>query len=210
MQLEGKKIAFLGDSITEGHGLESTEGAYWNLLKKREGLSEIYVDGIGGTRFTKQWMPSENPRHDNEFVSRVKNIPQDADVIVVFGGTNDFGHGDGLLGNRGDKSPHTFYGACDLLIRRLMEHCPGAELVFMTPVHRLVEEQNGRRLQDYVQALRQVAEYYGVPVVDLYATSGIQPKVPVNQERYCPDGLHPNEAGHERIYRRLKGVLESL
>ena len=111
MKLEGKKAAFLGDSITEGHGLESTEGAYWNLLKKREGLSEIYVDGIGGTRFTKQWMPSENPRHDNEFVSRVKNIPQDADVIVVFGGTNDFGHGDGLLGNRGDKSPHTCYGA---------------------------------------------------------------------------------------------------
>ena len=36
MILEGKKAAFLGDSITEGHGLESTEGAYWNLLKKRE------------------------------------------------------------------------------------------------------------------------------------------------------------------------------
>ena len=49
MILEGKKAAFLGDSITEGHGLKGTEGAYWNLLKEREHLAEIYVDGIGGT-----------------------------------------------------------------------------------------------------------------------------------------------------------------
>ena len=49
MELKGKRIAFLGDSITEGHGLVNTEGAYWNLLKEREGLAEIYVDGIGGT-----------------------------------------------------------------------------------------------------------------------------------------------------------------
>lgn len=210
MELNGKKIAFLGDSITEGHGLASTEGAYWNLLKEREGVAEIYVDGIGGSRISRQWTPSEKPRHDMDFLSRAENIPDDADVIVVFGGTNDFGHGDAPLGVRGERSPYTFYGACDLLIRKLMNRCPGAELVFMTPLHRLVEEQNGRRLEDYVRALRQVAEYYGVPVVDLYATSGIQPKLAVNKETYCPDGLHPNEAGHERIYKRLKGVLGSL
>ena len=37
MKLEGKKIAFLGDSITEGHGLESTEGPT-GIFEKREGL----------------------------------------------------------------------------------------------------------------------------------------------------------------------------
>ncbi len=210
MILEGKKAAFLGDSITEGHGLKGTEGAYWNLLKEREHLAEIYVDGIGGTRFTKQWTPSENPRHDMDFVPRVDRIPGDADVIVVFGGTNDFGHGDAPLGNRGDKSPYTFYGACDLLIRRLLMHCPKAEIVFMTPLHRLVDEQNGRKLIDYIEAIRQVTEYYCIPLVDLYATSGIQPKLAIMQELYCPDGLHPNEAGHEKIYKRLKGVLETL
>ena len=131
-------------------------------------------------------------------------------MIVVFGGTNDFGHGDAPLGNRGDKSPYTFYGACDLLIRRLLMHCPKAEIVFMTPLHRLVEEQNGRKLIDYIEAIRQVTEYYGIPLVDLYATSGIQPKLAIMQELYCPDGLHPNEAGHEKIYKRLKGVLETL
>lgn len=210
MKLSGLKIAFLGDSITEGAGLESTEGAYWNLLKEREGLAEIYVDGISGSRISRQWTPSEKPRYDLDFVSRVKDIPEDMDVVVVFGGTNDFGHGDAPLGSRGERSPYTFYGACDLLIRRLMERFPKSDLVFMTPVHRLVEEQNGRMLKDYVEALRQVTEYYGIPVVDLYATSGIQPKLAVNKDTYCPDGLHPNEAGHERIYRRLKGLLETL
>ena len=120
MELKGKRIAFLGDSITEGHGLVNTEGAYWNLLKEREGLAEIYVDGIGGTRISRQWTPSEKPRHDLDFVSRVKDIPEGMDVIVVFGGTNDFGHGDAPLGVRGERSPYTFYGACDLLIRSLM------------------------------------------------------------------------------------------
>ncbi len=210
MELKGKRIAFLGDSITEGHGLVNTEGAYWNLLKEREGLAEIYVDGIGGTRISRQWTPSEKPRHDLDFVSRVKDIPEGMDVIVVFGGTNDFGHGDAPLGVRGERSPYTFYGACDLLIRSLMGRFPGTELVFMTPLHRLVEEQNGRRLEDYVKALRQVTEYYGVPVVNLYGESGIQPKLLTNKETYCPDGLHPNEAGHERIYRRLRGVLWRL
>lgn len=210
MELKGKRTAFLGDSITEGHGLMSIEGAYWNLLKKRDGLAEIYVDGIGGSRISRQRTPSENSSYDLDFVSRVKNIPEGMDVIVVFGGTNDFGHGDAPLGVRGESSPYTFYGACDLLIRQLMERFPLTDLVFMTPLHRLVEEQNGRRLEDYVNALRQVTQYYGVPVVDLYGESGIQPRLAVNKETYCPDGLHPNEAGHERIYRRLRGVLTRL
>ena len=60
-------------------------------------------------------------------------------------------------------------------------------------------------LKDYVEALRQVTEYYGIPVVDLYATSGIQPKLAVNKDTYCPDGLHPNEAE-----RQLRSRQHSL
>lgn len=65
----------------------------------------------------------------------------EADVIVVFGGTNDFGHGDAPLGTMSDRTPYTFYGACHVLIRKLLERYPEAELVFMTPLHRYVEER---------------------------------------------------------------------
>jgi len=55
-----------------------------------------------------------------------------------------------------------------------------------------------------------VAAWYAIPVLDLCATSGIQPRVPIIQETYCPDGLHPNDAGHQKIAERLYNFLLSL
>lgn len=209
MKLEGIKANFIGDSITEGHGIMDVKDSYWNVLKRECNLAEVRGYGIGGTRIAIQHYP-ENPKYDQDFISRVEGMDADADLVVVFGGTNDFGHGDAPLGQMNDRSPYTFYGACHKLIQKLMERYPEAQLVFMTPLHRLIEERGERRLKDYVDAIRRVTEYYGIPVVDLYATCQIQPQVEDNKNRFCPDGLHPNEAGHQRIYRRLRGVLESL
>ena len=58
--------------------------------------------------------------------------------------------------------------------------------------------------------IRRIAEYYAIPVLDLYAQSGIQPEVPIIKEWYCPDGLHPNDDGHRLIAEKLKGFLEML
>ncbi len=209
MKLEGLKVNFLGDSITEGHGVQDIKDTYWNVMKRECGLAEARGYGIGGTRIAVQHYP-ENPKWDQDFVSRVDGMDPDADVVVVFGGTNDFGHGDAPLGQMSDRTPYTFYGACHKLIQKLMKRYPDAEIVFMTPVHRCDEVRADRSLKDFVNAIRQVTEYYGIPVVDLYANSGIQPEIETNKERYCPDGLHPNEAGHRKIFCRLKGVLETL
>ena len=62
----------------------------------------------------------------------------------------------------------------------------------------------------YVNAIRQVAEHYGLPVVDLFRDCKIQPQVEALKERYAPDGLHPNDAGHELICQCLLNVLERL
>ena len=55
-----------------------------------------------------------------------------------------------------------------------------------------------------------MAELYALPVLDLYATSGIQPKNPVCRERLCPDGLHPSDEGHALIARRIGQFLQTL
>ena len=65
-------------------------------------------------------------------------------------------------------------------------------------------------LADYVEAIRQVAAYYSIPVLDLWRGSGLQPNVPVLKERYMPDGLHPSNAGHARIAGKLQSFLETL
>ena len=65
-------------------------------------------------------------------------------------------------------------------------------------------------LKTYVAIMREVAEYYALPVLDLFAGSGLQPKVPVIRERYMPDGLHLNDAGHRVLARKLIRFLEAL
>lgn len=57
---------------------------------------------------------------------------------------------------------------------------------------------------------KETARYYSLPVLDLYAVSGIQPEVNIIREMYMPDGLHPNDAGAEIIAKRLMGFLKSL
>ena len=37
MELKGKKINFLGDSITEGVGASAPDKVYWRLIAEREG-----------------------------------------------------------------------------------------------------------------------------------------------------------------------------
>lgn len=221
MKLEGLKINFLGDSITEGHGTSNIENTYWNVLKRKEGLCEARGYGIGGTRIAKKRTPSENPRWDLDFIGRYPEMDDDADVVVVFGGTNDFGHGDAELGEMSDRTPYTFYGACHTLFEGLLNKYPGSTIVIMTPLHREFEDdiRGGHNKKDgeglgtlltYVNIIKEVAAYYSLPLLDLWSVSGIQPNVRAIRERYCPDGLHPNDAGHEIIASRLAGFLKTL
>ena len=218
MELKGLKINFLGDSITEGHGTTGVEKTYWSLLGKRTG-AVVRGYGIGGTRFAKQKNPSANPRHDLDFVMRAKEMDDDADVVVVFGGTNDFGHGDAPIGCFEDREYTTFYGACHTLFTDLINKYPNAVIVIMTPLHRHNEDNlkgDGFKAEDvaplstYVKIIKEVAEYYSLAVLDMWSISGIQPRVPIIKEKYCPDGLHPNDAGHEIIADRVIGFLKSL
>lgn len=218
MDLKGKKIAFLGDSITEGCGVADLENVFWKRLEKTTG-AECYGYGIGGTRIAVQHQPSQTQRHDQDFNSRIDRMIPDADVVVVFGGTNDYGHGDAPFGTDADRTSETFCGACNTLMQNLIERYPEAQIVFMTPLHRSSENDLGwneigirreKPLEAYVDAIIKIGGYYGIPVLDLYRVSGLQPAVPVLKQKYMPDGLHPNDAGHKRLADKLEGFLKTL
>lgn len=217
MKLEGKKINFLGDSITEGMGVEDPANFYVNRIAARYGaVCRNY--GISGTRIARQKTPSEEPRHDLYFGSRVDEMDPDADIIFVFGGTNDFGHGDAPLGTMEDRTLDTFYGALHLLYQQLMTKYPGKVIVIATPLHRTCEDclRGSRKTEDvavlktYVEIIREVAEEYSLPVLDLFRVSGLQPKVQAHLEKFVPDGLHPNDAGHEILADRIGAFLERI
>lgn len=218
MELKGTKINFLGDSITEGHGTTAPENTFCMLIEREyEAICQNY--GIGGTRIARQHTPSVEAKWDRDFCSRVAEMDADADIVVVFGGTNDFGHGDAPLGTMSDRTPDTFYGALHTLYTELLEKFPDSPIVVITPLHRLNEDnprgdgnkpQNVGTLKTYVEIIREVAEYYSLPLLDLYKESGLQPKIPIIQHRYMPDGLHPNDEGHKILARKIAKFLESL
>lgn len=217
MELKNKKILFLGDSITEGVGASSTEKCYVSVFGKLSG-AEVKNYGIGGTRIAKQSKISLSEESDRDFMSRVDEMDSEADVVVVFGGTNDFGHGDSTIGDFSSRDECTFYGALHILCTSLINKYPKADIIFMTPLHRVSEDdevneiglEHEALLSGYVDIIKEVAGYYGLPVLDLFNTSGIQPKVDIIREIYMPDGLHPSDAGAEKIAKRLYNFLLSL
>lgn len=217
MELKGLKINFLGDSITEGHGTSGVDKRFTNLIADRYGvIANNY--GIGGTRIAIQKVPSNPPRHDLYFIGRVDEMEADCDVVIVFGGTNDYGHGDAPFGSFTDRTEETFCGAVHVLCEKLINRYPESKIIFITPIHRADEEgtkiEHGgvirNNLKRYVDAIKEITEYYSIPVLDLYATYGIQPRVPVMREKYVPDGLHPNDAGHVILAEKIVAFLKTM
>lgn len=216
MELQGKKVNFLGDSITEGVGVSEGKYRYVDQFAAKSGAT-VRNYGISGTRIARKHRKSEPASFDLCFLDRVAEMDADADIVVVFGGTNDFGHGDAPLGTPDDTDEYTFYGACKSLIERLYARFPDAEIVIMTPLHRTSEAKTVNEiglpcepLSAFVAAEKEIAARYSVPVLDLWSVAGIQPCLPGNAAHYTADGLHPNDRGAERIADRLIGFLRTL
>jgi lysophospholipase L1-like esterase len=211
MNLQGKKIIVLGDSITQGVGVSSFENAYQNVMGRMVGAAEVKSYGVSGTRFARQYGADNYPW---PFTVRYADMDDDADLVVVFGGTNDYGHGDAPFGAFGDRTNDTFMGACHFLFSELVKKYPDARIVIMTPLQTSYDQNpsanTGKPLIDYVDAIIEVAAHYSLPVLDLYRTAGICPRIPEHIPRFIPDGLHPNDAGAYRVAERLAAFLQSL
>lgn len=211
MNLEGKIIDFLGDSITEGVGVGNCEtGRYDNIIKKKCNLKAVCNHGICGTRLAHQSKPSENPRFDLCFCGRAYDLSNEADIIVVYGGVNDYMHGDAPFGSNEDKTPATFMGAVEFIMNLLKELYPNTKIIFMTPAHccfdTLDESQPSNRPQkysdarplcDYADVIEQKGKLHGIPVLNLFKRLPINPCLPTHKEKYTSDGLHLNDNGHK-------------
>lgn len=211
MNLQGKIINVIGDSITEGVGVSSVENAYQNVMGRMVGAAEVRNFGVSGTRFARQYGRDVYP---GPFTERFKSMPDDADLVVVFGGTNDYGHGDAPFGGSADRTNDTFVGACHYLFSGLVKKYPNARIVILTPLQTSYDQNpsgnTGKPLIDYVDTIIEVAAHYSLPVLDLYRTAGICPRIPEQLTRFMPDGIHPNDAGAYRVAERLTAFLNAL
>lgn len=223
MELKGKIIDFLGDSITEGVGVYDQNNRYDNVAHRRLGLAAHYNYGIGGTRLAHQSAPSETPRYDLCFCGRAYLLEKSADLIVVYGGVNDYIHGDAYFGTMEDRTPETFCGAVYFLMNFLKTNYEGKQIVFMTPAHmhfrgisdkfptgRPMKKPDAQPLSAYVEVIKARGEELGIPVLDLFEKLPIDPNNESDREKYTVDGLHFNDDGHEILANTLCDFLESL
>lgn len=225
MNIKGFKVNFLGDSITEGTGVTDVENCrYDNRLADMCQLSAVNNYGIGGTRLAHQIVPSSKPRWDLSFCGRAYNMDTSADMVVVYGGVNDYIHGDAPFGEIGDTTPATFCGGVYFLMNLLRTIYKEKPVIFVTPArsyfHGTVDDLSpsnhatkrvvGKPLLAYVEVIQETAKQFEIPVLDLYHTLGIDPHDPAEFDAYTVDGLHFNDAGHAVIAQRLKDFIEAL
>ena len=225
MNIQGFTVNFLGDSITNGTGVSDIENCRFdNRLARMCKLGKVNNYSIGGTRLAHQQCPSEIPRYDLCFCGRAYTMDPTADMVIVYGGVNDFIHGDAPFGQIGDTTPATYCGGVYFLMNYIRETYGEKPVIFMTPARCFLRSEvddllpsthakkrnPGKPLLAYVEAIIETAKQFDIPVLDLYHDLGIDPHDPKDFSTYTKDGLHFNDDGHAILARCLMAFIEKL
>lgn len=209
-------INFLGDSITAGAGAVTVANMYTTRLCAMLGAVENNY-GICGTRIAKQRV-HRNPddlSEDEDFLVRAEKMATNADFVFVFGGTNDYGHGDATMGSLGSTDCYTFYGALDALCRYLLGVYGREKLCFILPLPRFdsaniygesgAKKSPSQPLSAYIEAERAVLTSFDIDFLDL--SDDFPTPLTSSGDELTMDGLHPNPKGHKIIADRLYTYL---
>lgn len=206
-----KKIVIYGDSIsTINHG----GGGYEGYLKEKFSAEVVnYAVSASGLSLA-------TPNNTATILADSAHIPRDADLIIMWHGSNDWYWGS-PIGELTDEDSHTFLGAVGQAVHRIRNQAPDAVLVWLTPIYRYqapdqVEQAGhaysthnkiGNTMMEYYLGLQQASICHGFPLIDVRRLCGIHE---VNQEQYLEDRVHPNKAGYERIWRVLERELGNI
>ena len=204
------KITCLGDSITAASNLDTIENyqsmSYPSQLGEILGAEEVVNLGIGGSSIGRYW--------ENAFVDRYQEIPEDTDVILVMGGTNDgFCASEKELGNLEKREKDTFTGDLDELLFGLQKDYPDAQIVLITPLPNVLHDLL-RKSRDYllpqsafVRVMKQLGEENGIPVIDLYNSNFLDTHDAAVIHALMPDGVHGNETGYRMLAQHIAAQL---
>lgn len=204
------KITCLGDSITAASNLDTIENyqsmSYPSQLGEILDAEEVVNLGIGGSSIGRYW--------ENAFVDRYQEIPEDTDVILVMGGTNDgFCASEKELGSLEKREKDTFTGDLDELLFGLQKDYPDAQIVLITPLPNVLHDLL-RKSRDYllpqsafVRVMKQLGEEHGIPVIDLYNSNFLDTHDAAVIHALMPDGVHGNETGYRMLAQHIAAQL---
>ena len=133
------------------------------------------------------------------------------DTIIIIGGTNDV-HLDTPLGttteltkNIMEKDLNNFYGAYSYLLETLLNWKPTLNIFVSTIPHGTYDTYHDVKYSDISTAIKNIAQHYSLPVVDIYNDCGINSE---NLSEYSEDGIHYNELGNEKVSDLMISVIK--
>ena len=170
----GKTISIVGDSISTG--------GYTSTLGNMTGAT-IDNNAISGTTLT------------GAFVSQLAEIDENSDLIIIFGGTNDYWHKATNIGTLDDTGTNTYLGTLKYILNYLQENHADAEYLFVFPFDQTFQGNSSDTdfgkgsLNDFKTAFMSFCEAYNVHYLDLSTTS-------FDCSVHTSDGVHPTSTGH--------------
>ncbi len=156
-------------------------------------------------------MSEEVTSADWDFMQRAEIMDKDADLVFVFGGTNDHGHGHAEMGSPDSRDPYTFCGAVHILTDYLIATYGKEKLCFILPLRRADEErEDGRTLAGYVNIIKSVLDEKEIPYLNVFENGLPKPLTRTAPDEFFIDGLHPNDKGHIWLCERVVEYVKSL
>lgn len=195
------KAVIYGDSISSrNHG----SGGYEALIKEKLRINKIYNHAIGSSGMSRTTPNSLIGLLENE-----ENIHKDADLIIIWHGSNDWYWG-APLGDLESNDEYTFYGALKLAVDKLRRLCLDATIVYLTPIFRYEIPDKCREmaegyvnknsanltLKDYFDALIETSITLGFQIIDMRRLTNFNY---YTAKKYFEDYVHPNQAGYKKI-----------
>ena len=158
----------------------------------------------------------------NCMCERYTKMIDDADLVTVMGGTNDY---EIPLGQESDTRTDTLYGGYKHLFEGLIKKYPTSTIAIFTPPQTSEDYETNVMnvdneldnsditkpvsLQLRCEVMKRVAKKYGLPVLDLFNISGFN-GVGDRASLWYRDGVHPTNLGQEKLASIITEFIETL
>jgi len=235
-QWNGKSVAFLGDSMTDKHRAGMT-CLYWEYLSELLGIKP-FVYGISGNQWNDIYKQAVKLQQEKGtgidailIFAGTNDYNRSLPIGDFFTETTKKTIFNGNEVERKYRTPimndTTFCGRINKAMSFLKNNFPQQQIIIMTPIHRGYAKFNERNVQpdenysngqglyidNYVEILKKAAEYWAVPLIDLFSLSGLYPLSESHLQYFHDketDRLHPNSIGNYRLARTIQFQLLAL
>lgn len=215
-KFEGKTVHLFGDGILFGLGSDDISNkSIPALLSNKYGM-RIINNSLGDATVASY---DDETLAERSVVTQVKlSVMDDADYAIILVGTHDWDSAKSTLGAVENVSEYSYMGGLNTAIQTIYAKNPNIKVLLVTPFFRSrIKVGDGKNsddnayndlmLEQFADAMVDVADLNHIPCLNLYKTSGINK---FNSDSYLSDGLYPNDAGHKMIADKIVDAMNNF